>query len=94
MKLFPTVESRNLDSGVDNEKIKNPEYSKQNEQVSTLPNGQSNDAGSLALRTGSAILTNVEGDITATIAKDRVYYTHRTSAFSLSIYLNQTLNST
>ncbi|XP_008446936.2 protein LNK2 isoform X2 [Cucumis melo] len=71
MKLFPTVESRNLDSGVDNEKIKNPEYSKQNEQVSTLPNGQSNDAGSLALRTGSAILTNVEGDITATIAKDR-----------------------
>ena len=87
MKLFPTVESRNLDSRVDTEKIKNPEYSKQNEQVSTLPNGQSSDAGPLALQTGSAILTNVEGDMTASIARDRVYYTHRTIAFSLSIFL-------
>uniref|UniRef100_A0A0A0KV34 Protein LNK2 n=1 Tax=Cucumis sativus TaxID=3659 RepID=A0A0A0KV34_CUCSA len=72
MKLFPTVESRNLDSRVDTEKIKNPEYSKQNEQVSTLPNGQSSDAGPLALQTGSAILTNVEGDMTASIARDRI----------------------
>ncbi|XP_038889673.1 protein LNK2 isoform X2 [Benincasa hispida] len=71
MKLFPTVESQNLDSGVDTEKIKNPEYSKQNEQVSTLPNGQSSDVGPLGLQTGSAILTNVEGDMTVANAKDR-----------------------
>ncbi|CAK9316444.1 unnamed protein product [Citrullus colocynthis] len=71
MKLFPTVESRNLDSGVDTVKIKNPEYSKQNEDVSTVPNGRSSDAGPLGLQTGSAILTNVEGDMNLTIAKDR-----------------------
>nr|WRQ20317.1 protein LNK2 [Citrullus colocynthis] len=71
MKLFPTVESRNLDSGVDTVKIKNPEYSKQNEEVSTVPNGRSSDAGPLGLQTGSAILTNVEGDMNLTIAKDR-----------------------
>ncbi|XP_023532742.1 protein LNK2 isoform X2 [Cucurbita pepo subsp. pepo] len=67
MKLFPTVESQNLDSGVDTEK--NPEYSKQNEQLSTLASGRSSDTGSLGLQTGSAILTNV-GDRTGAIAKD------------------------
>lgn len=75
MKLFPTVESRNLDSGVDTVKIKNPEYSKQNEEISTVPNRRSSDAGPLGLQTGSAILTNVEGDMNLTVAKDRVLHT-------------------
>ncbi|KAG7012877.1 Protein LNK2, partial [Cucurbita argyrosperma subsp. argyrosperma] len=69
-KLFPTKESRNLESGVDSGKGKNPEYLRLNEQLSILGNEQNFDAGLLGLQTRSAILTNVEEDATGAIAND------------------------
>lgn len=72
IKLFPTLGSQNLESGVDTQQNKNPENLKQNELLSTLASGRVVDAGSLGLQTGGAILTNVDGDTSGAIAKDRV----------------------
>lgn len=70
-KLFPTVESKNLDSG----------SSRQNDQLSTLASGRSGDAGSLGLPTGSAMLTYIEEDTTGALAKHRVLHTLKYCVF-------------